>query len=480
MTSPQTQTDSGIRSARNPKPAEILDRGGAYLDHGHSPKRSRWVARAPGHLDVMGGIAEYTGVLTLGTTLAGGVSVIVEPRDDRRIVIHTIGRSSNTGAEPSIIDLSIFDNGTGAACGSTVAARLPKSAGAGVRPVVGALYALRVSGKAGQDVCGLTIVVDEALLPSASDADSSSEAVATLLAVGRAWDLRLDPIECAHLAVRAVNDVVDVPCGISAAMGALHGKPGMLTQVTCHTNELLPPFSLPEGTAVLGIDSGARHAAAREKYVHARVATFMGRFLVDRIIASQNGQPIQWNGSLAQLSIGDYVNHLRDRIPTRISGSSFLERFGETGDALTRIDSQKVYKIRSRTEHHIYESARTQDFAERLAHAARTQNRRALVEAGELMYASHWSYGQRCGLGSIETDRLVRLLRDKGPDAGIFGARISGCGGGGRIVVLIADTQSARDTVLEAVQRYEQEMSLTAAIFDGGSPGALEFGVHEG
>ncbi|MCH8967376.1 MAG: hypothetical protein IID43_06825 [Planctomycetes bacterium] len=46
-------------------------------------------------------------------------------------------------------------------------------------------------------------------------------------------------------------------------------------------------------------------------------------------------------------------------------------------------------------------------------------------------------------------------------------------------MVLIADTQSARDTVLEAVQRYEQETSLTAAIFDGGSPGALEFGVHE-
>ena len=38
------------------------------------------------------------------------------------------------------------------------------------------------------------------------------------------------------------------------------------------------------------------------------------------------------------------------------------------------------------------------------------------------MYASHWSYGRRIGLGAPETDLLVRLAREAGPCAGIYGA----------------------------------------------------------
>ncbi len=53
---------------------------------GSSP---RFVACAPGRLDVMGGIAEYSGALVLSTTLADHVCVSAQRRDDGKLMITT-------------------------------------------------------------------------------------------------------------------------------------------------------------------------------------------------------------------------------------------------------------------------------------------------------------------------------------------------------------------------------------------------------
>ena len=57
------------------------------------------------------------------------------------------------------------------------------------------------------------------------------------------------------------------------------------------------------------------------------------------------------------------------------------------------------------------------------------------VRLGTLMYESHASYG-RCGLGSRGTDRLVELVQSAGPDAGLYGARITGGGSGGTVAII--------------------------------------------
>ena len=92
------------------------------------------------------------------------------------------------------------------------------------------------------------------------------------------------------------------------------------------------------------------------------------------------------------------------------------------------------------------------------------------------MYQSHASYSA-CGLGSPGTDRLVRLVRDQGPAAGLYGARITGGGSGGTVAVLgRADDAPAIDRVAEA---YARQAGYRPYVFSGSSPGVASGGVFD-
>jgi len=60
----------------------------------------------------------------------------------------------------------------------------------------------------------------------------------------------------------------------------------------------------------------------------------------------------------------------------------------------------------------------------------------ALEAVGELMYQSHAGYSS-IGLGCPETDAMVDAVCKRGPGRGFYGARVSGGGSGGTVVVLL-------------------------------------------
>jgi L-arabinokinase len=93
---------------------------------------------------------------------------------------------------------------------------------------------------------------------------------------------------------------------------------------------------------------------------------------------------------------------------------------------------------------------------------------------GALMGESHASYGA-CGLGSAGTDRLVELVRGAGPEAGLFGAKITGGGSGGTVAVLA--TSDAEAEVRAIARRYAIESGREAEVFAGSGPGEEEIGV---
>ena len=49
------------------------------------PGRPAWFSRAPGRLDVMGGIADYTGSLVCEMPLGVGTAVALQGREDRQV-----------------------------------------------------------------------------------------------------------------------------------------------------------------------------------------------------------------------------------------------------------------------------------------------------------------------------------------------------------------------------------------------------------
>jgi L-arabinokinase len=217
-------------------------------------------------------------------------------------------------------------------------------------------------------------------------------------------------------------------------------------------------------------------------YGSVRVGAFMGY----RIIADLAGLDVQqlnehrvsindslWHGYLANITPSLWEHFYYARLPERLDGAAFLERYGGSTDAVTHIDPQRSYAVRRPTAHPIYEHHRVRLFRTLLAQ--RPVSEEQLILLGELMYQSHASYSA-CGLGSSGTDRLVELVRTAGPAANLYGAKITGGGSGGTVAVL---ARRGADEQIEYIARlYSQETGLPVEIIHGSSPGAIAWGGH--
>ena len=159
-------------------------------------------------------------------------------------------------------------------------------------------------------------------------------------------------------------------------------------------------------------------------------------------------------------------------MPTELRGDEFRALYGGTTDSVTRVDPNQTYTVRQPTAHPIHENARVRRFATLLE---ADPNEPALREMGELMYGSHASYSA-CGLGSDGTDLLVELVREAGPAAGLYGAKITGGGSGGTVAIL--GRADAGEAVAGIARRYREATGREPYLFAGSSPGACHFGVR--
>ena len=90
------------------------------------------------------------------------------------------------------------------------------------------------------------------------------------------------------------------------------------------------------------------------------------------------------------------------------------------------------------------------------------------------MLQSHWSYTE-CGLGCEATDLLIELVREEIAPGQLYGAKITGGGAGGTVVVLGA--RDAFPRFQRVVTRYAELRKQDPYVFVGSSRGADEFGV---
>ena len=436
------------------------------------------IARAPGRLDVMGGIADYTGSLVLEATLDCGLCVAAQPRRDQAVRVCSPGfdGASNDCLWPLS---TLYESDGRLVRPERFSAYFDSIDCAWAKYVAGVFYVLLETGRCEHFGGGATLVVHSTIPPGAGVSSSAALEVATCQALTGLLGITLTPLDAAKICQRAENLIVGAPCGIMDQITCLVGEPGTLLQLKCQPHEIIGPLEMPAGLMVIGIDSGVCHSIRNDRYVDTRVAAFMGHRIIREILSPGDNGNDPTSGYLANLTPSEYVEHLRDRLPTKLTGERFVKRFGQSADSCTTVCTKKTYKVRSRTEHHIYENARVHQFAERLSRGRRTGRREPLVEAGQLMYASHWSYGQRCGLSCIETDLLVNLLRKEGERAGVLGAKITGGGSGGTVAVLLDDTPESHSAVQRAIGAYTEKTDRKARIFSGSSTGAHHFGLRQ-
>ena len=241
----------------------------------------------------------------------------------------------------------------------------------------------------------------------------------TLLALA---GVDIDRKDLALAAQRAENDFVGMRCGIMDQFISCLGEQDRALLIDCRdlTYRAVP---IPAQAAVVIVDS----------HVH--------RGLVDN---EYNLRREQCEAAAAYFD----VPALRD---------VDLETFQECEAELDPL-------VLSRARHVITENARTLEAAEALVAGD-------LATFGQLMYASHASLRDDFEVSCHELDVLVEIAREV---PGVYGARLTGAGFGGSVVVLAQ--REAADAVSEAVAaKYPEATGREATVrVCRASPGVME------
>jgi L-arabinokinase len=440
-----------------------------------------YVARAPGRLDVMGGIADYSGSLVLELPLAVSTYVAVQTQSEGMVTVQTL-RASDVHGQPTVdIPLgALFPRGRAVEYEDAhrLLASEPRRRWAAY--VIGALIVLAREHGA-RFASGLRLLIDSSIPPGKGVASSAALEVAAMQAICAVSGTVLTGRELALASQTVENHVVGAPCGVMDQITAACGESGRLLAIECQPAELRGLVAIPAGLEFWGIDSGIRHEVGGAEYGDVRVAAFMGyRIIADiaglRATNTTTGHvqvdDRRWRGYLANVTPAEWKREFRDRVPATLSGRDFLARYGGITDAATSVDPTRTYAVRQATAHPIRENDRVRRFRA-LLDEGDVGDARAR-ELGELMYESHASYGA-CGLGSSGTDRIVEMVRDRGVD--LYGAKITGGGSGGVVAVLAR--AGSRAIVADIAKRYASESGRQASVLGASSDGAIAFGVRQ-
>jgi len=408
------------------------------------------VSRAPGRLDLMGGIADYSGSLVLEWPIAAATHVGLQLQDAPTIEICSLPSNSEEQVRSVIIPLADLRSDY-----ESVRAMFDGDRHWAAY-VAGAFTVLDYDFKRG------TKILISSEVPEGKGVSSSAALeVAAMTAIAGAYDIQLSPVEIAFLSQKVENLIAGAPCGVMDQMTAACGERDRLLALLCQPGELKGTISLPEELTIWGIDSGIRHSVAGADYGTVRTAAFMGY----RIITETTGD----YGYLANITPAEFDTCFASHLPAQMSGAEFLDLYQGITDTVTTVDPDRTYPVFAATKHPIYENARVNRFADILMNWEGLDQARVL---GELMYESHRSYST-CGLGSDGTDELVRLVQQEDD---LYGAKITGGGSGGTVAVLAH--RAAKPAIDRIVQLYSQRTGHQPTIISGSSDGAGRFGIR--
>ncbi len=439
--------------------------------------RDIFVTRAPGRLDVMGGIADYSGSLVLEMPIAEATMAAVQKSNDKRIKIVSIHVNSQRFStfEMDLADLEIASKTLDYTKIKKFFSRDRSNRWASYPG--GVFFVLKR--EVGVDFrTGARILISSQVPVGKGVSSSAALEVAVMHAVCTAYDIAIEPGELAMLCQKVENSIVGAACGVMDQITAHCGVENALVSLLCQPAEIGDAVKIPDGLEFWGVDSGVRHAVAGSDYASVRIGAFMGYRIISDIAGLKPhliGEGLveiddaRWHGYLANVLPMEYEREFSSKLPTEISGKKFIENYEGTTDRVTKIGSAKIYAVKAPTEHAIYESSRVHAFGKLLREPMNEAN---MDRLGELMFQSHKSYAA-CGLTEPRTDRIVELVKERRGDV-LFGARITGGGSGGTVAVLAR--RGSRPIISQLAEDFRTETGQKPYIFHGSSPGCSTFG----
>ncbi|KAI3447294.1 hypothetical protein Pfo_003959 [Paulownia fortunei] len=485
------------------------------------------VARAPGRLDVMGGIADYSGSLVLQMPIREACHVAIQRSrpDKQKLWKHSQARQHNKGqgstpvlqivsfgselsnrAPTFDMDLSDFVEGGHPISYEKAQQYFAQDPSQKWAAYVAGTILVLMTELGVQFVDGISILVFSGVPEGKGVSSSAAIEVATMSAVAASHGLDIARRDLALLCQKVENHIVGAPCGVMDQMASACGEANKLLAMLCQPAEVLGHVEIPSHIRFWGIDSGIRHSVGGADYGSVRIGTFMGRKMIKSLASEQlyssalncNSQKVKGmnndetdeNGMdlleteaaldcLCNLSPHRYEESYVHRLPEFLLGNDFMENYDHHDDSITIIDKQCSYAVRAPTRHPIYENFRVKAFKALLSAAPSDDQLSAL---GELMYQCHYSYSA-CGLGSDGTDKLVELVQDvqhskssKSYSGTLFGAKITGGGSGGTVCVMGKNLLRSSKQMIKIQQKYKATTGFLPYVFEGSSPGAGKFG----
>jgi len=235
----------------------------------------------------------------------------------------------------------------------------------------------------GAPLAGFEMRIASSVPVGAGVSSSAALEVGMLRALRRLLRLGLDDFVLAQVGQRAETDFVGAPVGIMDQMAASLGRDGAALFIDTRTRDVTH-IPLPPALDVVVIDSGVSHRHAGGDYAVRRRESFEAAALLG-------------------------VGHLRDVPPSRLDDVSRLPPL-----------------LARRARHVVSENARVLAAVE----AFRAQDAHRL---GSILHAGHVSLRDDYETSTADVDRLVDAA-ERHPD--VYGARLTGGGFGGAVVVL--------------------------------------------
>jgi len=292
--------------------------------------------------------------------------------------------------------------------------------------IAGVMHELVALGAAPQEG-GARVAVTSDVPVAAGLASSAALLVAAAKALSLLAGTRLEPRQLAGVAFRAEHDHVGVRCVMMDQMSAALARPGRALLLECAS---LASRHIPIAGHLLLVDSGLRRKLAA---------------------GALNERRAECEAAVARLKL---------ELPE-------LRRLASWPAAwLPRLKRALPEPLRSRALHVIGETARARFGAQLLA-------RGHLKRFGELLYESHESCRRLYDCSTPELDTIVAAARR----AGALGARLTGAGWGGAVLVLLGKGEGRRGKgeakVVREIQHafaaaYGREPGISAVHPSGG------------
>jgi galactokinase len=273
--------------------------------------------------------------------------------------------------------------------------------------VQGVTVALRT---AGHVVPGFDLALASDVPLGSGLSSSAALEVSVLRALRQLFSLRIDDVEIARLGRAAETDFVGAPIGIMDQMASSLGRPGVALFLDTRTL-VTETVALPDGTALIVINSGVAHQHAHGDYRTRRAECERAASLLG-------------------------VTELRE------IGVDQLDRLSALPGPLDR-----------RARHVVTENQRVLD-------AVAAMRAGDAAGLGRLFTASHVSQRDdyECSVG--EVDELVAIAHR---EPSVFGARLTGGGFGGSIVALASEVHAAAAAAHIAAE-YERRVDREATV----------------